>query len=234
MRILIENMKKVYQKLKQPTEQTNTSNTTKIILQDVSPNYRNPAVGDLAIKYEVGNRGVGYISNGSSWGDPGGDSYGPYQLETKKGTMQAYLKRNDKFTEALSKYQINSEDFKASWRALAQQDPNGFKKSQFDFLAEKKEGYYDAIDCARKLGWDVDNFALCSAIFSTSNQSGGWRRGIFMPSGINKNDDIKTQINKLYDARAAYFKKIKLPQNVRSSIIKSRTIDERKDCLKLI
>ncbi len=101
-------------------------------------NYK---VGDLAEKYETGNKGPGFISNGSKWGDPGGDSYGSYQLETKKGTMQAYLRGSDKFIDALKQFTINSLAFKQMWANLAKEDPEGFQQSQFDFLANKSNGY---------------------------------------------------------------------------------------------
>lgn len=191
-------------------------------------------VGDLAEKYETGNRGPGYISNGSKWGDPGGDSYGSYQLETKLGTMQEYLKGGDKFVNTLKGLKVNSPGFKALWKQLAEDDPEGFQQSQFDFLCNKHNGYNDAIDYARELGWMIDNFALQSAIFSTSNQSGKWKIGIFDKSGIRPQDDINTQINKLYDARANYFKHIVLSDMIRNNIIRERTVNERKDCLKLI
>ncbi len=197
----------------------------------MSINYK---VGQLTKKFETSGKGPGFISNGSSWGDPGGDSYGSYQLETKKGTMQEYLKTNDKYARALKDLKINSSEFKAKWRLLAEQDPEGFEQSQFNYLASKANGFNDGYNYAKKLGWLVDNLAMQSAIYSTVNQSGGWRYGIFDKAKITAVDDLKTQINKLYDARASYFKSLKLSKTIKDSIIKNRTIDERKDCLKLI
>lgn len=191
-------------------------------------------VGNLAEKYETSNRGPGYVSNGSSWGDPGGDSYGSYQLESKLGTLQEYLKVGDKYTNALGSFTINSDNFKAMWRRLGADDSEGFQQSQFDFLCKKRGGYNDAIQYAKVLGWAADNFALQSAIFSTCNQSGRWKTQIFDMAGIEKGDSVTVQINKLYDARAAYFRRIKIPEKVRSSILKQRTVEERKDCLKLL
>lgn len=193
-------------------------------------------VGDLAEKYETGEKGPGFISNGASWGDPGGDSYGSYQLETKKGTMQEYLKGvNDPFVNELKILKINSTSFKTKWAQLAAKDPIGFQQSQFNFLANKKNGFYDAIKYAKSLGWATNNTALQAAIFSTSNQSGGWKIGIFDKANIKANDDIKDQINKLYDARAAYFNGLSsLSSSIRKNILQARTINERKDCLKLL
>lgn len=192
-------------------------------------------VGVLTKKYETSNKGPGFISNGSKWGDPGGDSYGSYQLETKKGTMQEYLRlMDDKFTRELRKLTINSTAFKNKWRQLAKDDPIGFERSQFNYLAHKPNGHYDGLAHANKLGWDTNNLAMQSAIFSTVNQSGKWKVGIFNKAGIKPTDDLRTQINKLYDARAAYFKSLKLTKAVKDSIVKNRTVNERADCLKLI
>lgn len=191
-------------------------------------------VGVLTKKYETSNRGPGYISNGSSWGDPGGDSYGSYQIETKKGTMQEYLRQNDKFTNVLKTLVVNSSAFKSMWKSLAAEDPVGFEQSQFNFLAHKPNGYYDGLSYAKNLGWNVNNLAMQSAIFSTVNQSGGWKKGIFNRSGIVSTDSLEVQINKLYDARAAYFRTLNLTGAIKTSIIFNRTIQERKDCLQLI
>ncbi len=191
-------------------------------------------IGELAGKYETSGKGPGFISEGSKWGDPGGDSYGSYQIETNKGTMKDYLTRTkDAFTASLRGLKINSAEFKAQWRLLAKQDPDGFQQSQFDFLCSKPNGHNDAYAFAKKLGWAIDNFALESAVFSTSNQSGRWSI-IFAKANILPTDSVIVQINKLYDARAEYFKKLNLTPAIKKAIIKARTIEERRDCLSLL
>ena len=47
-------------------------------------------LGDVSAKYESGNGGAKTISSGT--GDPGGVSYGSYQLASKTGTLEAFLK----------------------------------------------------------------------------------------------------------------------------------------------
>ncbi len=202
-------------------------------------------IGDLAHKYEASNRGSGFISKGASWGDPGGISYGSYQIETRKGTMAAYLAVNDAYTKQLVKLVVNSDSFMRKWRELSLNDPQGFQQSQFNFLCNKKGGYNDAITYAKKLGW-ADNFAMQSAIFSTSNQSGGWKLGIFNRAGITNSDSAIVQINKLYDARASYFKELSsLTNTIKKNIMQQRCgknldmsnyigSNERTDCLGLL
>lgn len=216
------------------------ANTTDVIVDSASHMlkelYTVPVytynIGDLAEKYETPNRGVGYISEGNKWGDPGGDSYGAYQIETNKGTMKAYLNYKDKYTAELRKFVVNSQGFKDKWKELANKDPHGFQQSQFDFIAT--HSYYPAIADAKNRGWPVNSFALQSAIFSTSNQSGGWKNGIHAKAGIKAGDDLVTVINKYYDAREAYFRSLSLSNNIKRNIIKSRTVDERADCIALV
>lgn len=186
-------------------------------------------IGDLAEKYEVGSRGPGYISDGDKW-DPGGDSYGSYQLATKVGTLQGYLRTKLPYAVLLNHYPIKSFQFNNKWKEIALADPHGFKQSQFDYV--KTISYDPCRKYADELGI-ADTFAINSALFSISNQSGGWKK-ILDKSKIHAYDSEIDQINKLYDARASYFKGLlSIGSIVRRNIIKNRTVDERADCLKL-
>src|ERR1044071_2404337 len=46
-------------------------------------------LGELSAKYETGGRGPGTVSTGA--GDPGGVSYGSYQMATKMGTVARFI-----------------------------------------------------------------------------------------------------------------------------------------------
>ena len=189
----------------------------------------NYEIGELAEKYEVSGRGPGFISNGDSW-DPGGDSYGSYQLATKVGTLQAYLKTSLPFVSELNQFKIKSAPFNAKWKAIAKEHAEEFKQSQFDFVRTI------SYDPCRRYANDVgisDSLAINSCLFSTSNQSGGWKK-ILNAAGIQPFDDEATQVNKLYDARATYFKGLKLSAKLKAAIIEQRTVQERKDCLELM
>jgi len=188
---------------------------------------------ELTKKYETSGKGVGYISKGGLWGDPGGDSYGSFQLETKKGTLQEYLAHDDEFTKPLKQYKLGSIEFNNTWKKLAKDNPLAFEQSQFTYIATKPNGFYTALTEASKLGWNTKPIAMKAAIFSTINQSGGWKKGIFAKAHINKTDGVCAQINKLYDARASYLKSLHIKKTIITNSIKSRTIDERKDALKL-
>ena len=56
-------------------------------------------LGQTSSKYEAGNRGISTISTGR--GDHGGVSYGAYQLSSKMGTLQKFL-RHSKYEEYFS------------------------------------------------------------------------------------------------------------------------------------
>jgi hypothetical protein len=189
----------------------------------------------LAKKYETSNKGVGYISKGSKWNDPGGDSYGSFQLETKNKTLQEYIHSvDDEFTSSLKKYEVNSDEFKNTWKQLAKNKPIAFEQSQFNYIATKHNGFNDALQYASVLGWNTNSLAMKAAIFSTINQSGGWKQGIFNKACIHKTDNVYTQIHKLYNARAQYFKSLHISKKIIKSSVKSRTIEERRDALKLV
>ena len=49
------------------------------------------ALGQVSEKYESNGSGVGTVSGGMGGKDPGGVSYGKYQLASKNGSMQEFL-----------------------------------------------------------------------------------------------------------------------------------------------
>lgn len=197
------------------------------------------STGDLAASYEVSQvkgqplqNQVGFISNGMGGRDPGGISYGRYQLETNKGTMQGFLKSPDgqQFNN-LQGLKVNSPEFKSEWQKTASANPQAFDQAQFNYI--KTQSYDKAVPYASDRGFDTTHPAVQQALFSTANQSGGWKN-IINKSGVKPGDDIPTQINKLYDSRANYFQNLKLAPDVKASIIKNRTVDERRDALSLV
>ena len=187
-------------------------------------------IGELAEKYETSNRGPGYISDGDRW-DPGGDSYGSYQLATNPGTLIGYLRSGLPYTDTLKQLTPKSEQFNAEWERLAQLDPEGFKQSQFDYV--KTLSYDPCRSYADHIGI-ADTLAINSALFSISNQHGGWKK-ILDAAGVEQSDTEEEQINKLYDARERYIESLSiLPSTLKDTLVKTRCQQERIDCLKLI
>lgn len=187
----------------------------------------NVLIGEVAEKYETGGKGPGFISDGDKW-DPGGDSYGSYQLATKVGTLQGYLKTNLPYVSELKKYPIKSAQFNKLWKEIAAKDPEGFKQSQFDYVCTIS--YNPARKYADNLGWP-DSVAVNSAIFSISNQHGKWKKIFDKVGGYSGEIDL---LNKLYKRRAAYVESLNMSQHLKDNIIKSRCEEELEDTLKLV
>lgn len=189
------------------------------------------AIGEIAVKYETSGRGPGFISDGDKW-DPGGTSYGSYQLALTPGTLKGFLRDGSTFAEKLAPFTPNTRSFNDEWHRLAAGDPEGFKQAQFDYVM--KISFLPARRYADRLGWP-DNLAINSALFSCANQHGGWRK-IMDDANVHKDDSVAVIVNKFYDARARYIESLNSPKmkKIKANLIKNRTIDERKDVLSLV
>jgi len=140
------------------------------------------SLGFVSEKYESGGRGVGTISNGK--GDPGGKSYGKYQLASKTGTLNTYLKKSG-YSKQFAGMDIGGKEFDAKWKYLAKNDKN-FEESQHDFIA--KTHYLPAINHAAKLGFPVDDRRVQEMIWSGSVQHGGIKKIL---TNVAKHVDVR-------------------------------------------
>ena len=130
-------------------------------------------LGMLSAKYETGGRGPGTVSTGA--GDPGGVSYGSYQMATKTGTVKRFVTQAG-FTW-LADFQnltAGTASFTACWKRIATEQTDVFQKAQHEFI---KKSHYDLL--AAKIlnddGLDVNtrSHALQDVIWSTAVQHGG-------------------------------------------------------------
>lgn len=126
-------------------------------------------LGSLSERYESGGAGPGTISSGK--GDPGGKSYGVYQLSSKLGVLTSFV--NQYYSAALKPLRIGSKQFDAEWRLLALQQPDQFREAQFQFI---KTTHYDkqVAQLISDLGFDIDtrSRALQNVVWSTAVQHG--------------------------------------------------------------
>lgn len=128
----------------------------------------NWVLGQTSKLFESGKGGAGTISNGK--GDLGGASYGTYQLASKTGTLQQFLK-SSKYGEQFSDLQPGTPEFNAMWKALASHDPE-FGNAQHDFI---KATHFDpAMRMLQKNGIDISGkgSAVQDSLWSTSVQFG--------------------------------------------------------------
>jgi hypothetical protein len=128
-----------------------------------------PELGKLSEKYESGGRGPGTISTGK--GDPGGVSYGTYQLASKVGRADEFVRRY--YPDRFKGLTGGTPEFSAEWKKLAAEDPKALHANEHAFI---KETHYDpqAEKLKEDLGLDVAgrSAALRDVVWSTAVQHG--------------------------------------------------------------
>jgi murein DD-endopeptidase MepM/ murein hydrolase activator NlpD len=98
-------------------------------------------LGTLSAKYETGGRGPGVVSSGV--GDPGGVSYGSYQMATKTGTAKRFVTQYDfPWLKDFSNLTPGTADFSACWKRIAANDTDAFQKCQHQYI---KRTHYDPL-----------------------------------------------------------------------------------------
>jgi murein DD-endopeptidase MepM/ murein hydrolase activator NlpD len=130
-------------------------------------------LGELSAKYETGGRGPGVVSTGS--GDPGGVSYGSYQMASKMGTVTRFVNQAGfPWAQDFQGLTAGTAPFTAAWKRIAANETDAFQKAQHAFI---KKSHYDLL-AAKVLnddGLDVNtrSRALQDVIWSTAVQHGG-------------------------------------------------------------
>ena len=138
---------------------------------------RNPplgwVLGSLSRKYEVGDRGPEAVSTGA--GDPGGVSYGSYQMTSRGGgtvlkfVSDAAFPWRDRFVGLTP----GGEEFSARWRALAAEAPDAFFEAQHAFIESTHFApLVERIRVASGLDVTDRSHALQDAVWSTAVQHG--------------------------------------------------------------
>lgn len=193
--------------------------------------YSHETLGTISRKFESGKSGPGTISSGR--GDPGGKSYGCHQLASKTGTLYEYLRRSryhDRFLSVMpKKFAEPSGAFDRIWRQIAKEEPEMFTEDQFKFI---KKRHFDSLrGYATGLGIPSTR-AIDEALFSIGVQHGRSKK-VVQQANIVKGNTETTIINKLYDSREAYVKRIKLPAGTKRSVL-NRYKKERKMVLALV
>jgi hypothetical protein len=129
-------------------------------------------LGILSAKYETGGRGPGTVSSGA--GDPGGVSYGSYQMATKTGTAKRFVTQSSfPWLQDFQNLTPGTPDFSACWKRIATNQTDAFQKCQHEFI---KKTHYDLL-VAKILNEDsVDintrSNALQNVVWSTAVQHG--------------------------------------------------------------
>lgn len=130
-------------------------------------------LGTLSAKYETGGRGPGTVSTGA--GDPGGVSYGSYQMASKMGVVQRFVAQTGfPWLTDFQNLKAGTAPFTACWKRIAAAETNAFQNAQHGFI---KKSHYDplAAKILKEDGLDVNTRcrALQDVIWSTAVQHGG-------------------------------------------------------------
>jgi LysM repeat protein len=131
-------------------------------------------LGKLSEKYETGGRGAGTVSGGQ--GDPGGVSYGSYQMTSKPGggTVARFVAQPDfPFRSKFAGLTPGTSQFTNVWKQLAQTNRDEFQSAQHDYI---KRTHFDPL-VNKIVSDDGVNVLTCSnalqdVIWSTAVQHG--------------------------------------------------------------
>ena len=181
----------------------------------VSPTQRgtgNAELGSLSAKYES-NEDPGIISNNS--GDPGGKSYGAWQLSSNRGSVDAFLNWLKGVNAVYYQQFIDAKNndgnkfgsnFDSTWKQIAANDSSGFLQIQHNYI---QNVYYDvaANDINNRYGFDISTraSALQNVLWSTAVQHGQYYIGGGAPyifGKVNLNGTDAEIITAIYNERS--------------------------------
>ena len=194
----------------------------------------NWVLGQTSKLFESGKGGAATVSSGK--GDYGGASYGTYQLSSKQGEVQKFLK-GSKYGEQFAGLQPGTPEFNAKWKEVAKADPE-FGNVQHDYIKATK--FDPAMAGLKKAGIDLskDGAAVQDAVWSTSVQFGaGGAQSLVKNAFKGKNVSKMTEAEKIsaiQDYKIANNDKLfsKSDDNVRAGTAK-RAVEEKKRLLAL-
>ena len=178
---------------------------------ETGPTPASYVLGRVSEEFESGGRGPGTVSGGEN--DPGGVSYGVYQLASKTGTCAAFLRSEGKpWAEKFAGHKPGTQAFTAAWKASAAAEPEAFRRAQHGFI---ERTHYRAVvnSVAARKGVDLDErcHAVRDAAWSCAVQHAG--APMILIDAIDRveretgRDDPQYDrdlIEAIYKARAAY------------------------------
>lgn len=139
-----------------------------VLVASAAPAADQP-LGKLSEKYESGNRGPGTVSSGK--GDPGGVSYGTYQLASKIGRADEFIKKY--YPDEFKGLKGGTDEFTKKWKELATKDPKALHANEHAYI---KETHYDPqakrLDKDLKLDVSKRSAALRDVVWSVAVQHG--------------------------------------------------------------
>lgn len=205
-------------------------------------------IGGLSERYESGGRGPGTVSSGA--GDPGGVSYGTYQLAGNMNRPQEFLANEGRrWAAEFGGAAPGTAAFTAVWRAIAAREPEAFEAAQHDYI-QRTHYQVQADQVETRTGVNVTDrsAALRDVVWSTAVQHGPETQVIaraianVRAQGVTPADGQtydRALINAIYDERGrrdaggglAYF--TSASASVQASVA-NRFAEERRDALAML
>lgn len=212
---------------------------------------RASTLGSLSEKYEAVGRDPGTVS--IPRGDPGGVSYGSYQLASRTGTLGAFMASPEfrPWSRKFAKLQPGTAAFNRQWRAEAARDPDAFRDAQRAYIM--RTHYEPAISkVVRSTGYDLNRAsgAVRETAFSVSVQHG--RADVILSDAVTETDTKlkrtdasyeRELIVNIYARRIAYVTVLRNQARTRrrfaqaqqfENIINNRYPNEQADALRLL
>lgn len=169
-------------------------------------------LGDISAYFESGNttRSAATISYNPQ--DPGGKSYGRYQLAARTGTLKRFIAWS-RFNNEFKDTPLASAVFDKVWVRLATDEPD-FAKEQQEFI--EATHFRPVKNYAASLGYDVNNFALNEALFSIGVQHGGYKKILLNATAfrLSAKPTAKEDIENLYITRDQYVRNVGLSKSM--------------------
>jgi ribosomal protein L22 len=204
-------------------------------------------LGSLSERFESGGRGAGTVSGGV--GDPGGVSYGVYQLSSRTGTAARFLAAEGaEWAAEFGGAAPGSAAFSRTWRAIAEREPDDFSRTQHAFI--ERTHYRPAVDSVRsETGVDLDarDRAVREVVWSVAVQHGRAARILIdavksVQVNAHRNDQVgndRALIEAIYTRRCDYVLKVAEragPAAARTlrSIVRNRYPAEREAALAML
>jgi hypothetical protein len=191
-----------------------------------------PRLGSLSEREESGGGGPGTISTGQ--GDPGGVSYGTWQLSTNEGMVQAFLGSPfaHRWARDFQGLTPATAPFNGAWRRVAAREPEVFEDAQYQFLREQNYGYL-ARRMRREVGLDLDQLSrtVREVAWSTSAQHGTASRFDIFRNAAREADRLVGRGNAGYDEvliRQVYAERIRRAIQRRNTYAARRTPGQRR------
>ena len=195
-------------------------------------------LGGLSAKFETSGRGPGTVSGGV--GDPGGVSYGSYQLASKLKRPEEFLAREGaRWAGEFGGARSGTPAFTSVWKAIAKREGPAFHAAQHDFI---KRTHYDVqvAHVLNKTGVDLDkrSNAVRDCAWSTAVQHGP-SSGIIVNALGDKKLEDRELLSAIYAERGRKGADGKLAHFRRASAavqagVAQRFRDELRDALKML